>query len=64
VPEGKPSVERGGVLLPRAGPLFRRIRCPIWGWQAACAHSGACVIMLLRPDVTAVLLLLCSCVTV
>jgi hypothetical protein len=64
VPEGEPSVGRGGVLRPRAGLLFRSIRCPIQGWQAACTHSGTCVIMLLRPDVIAGLLQLCSYVTV
>jgi hypothetical protein len=64
VPKGGPSVGRGGVLRPRAGLLFRHIRCPIWGLQAACVHSDTCVIMMLRPDVTAVLLPLCSCVTV
>jgi hypothetical protein len=64
VPEGKPSVGLGGVLHPRPSLLFRPVRCPIQGWQAVCTHSGTCVIMLLRPDVAAVLLLLCSYVTV
>jgi hypothetical protein len=64
VPVGEPSVKRGRVLRPRAGLLFRRIRCPIRGWQAVCAHNGACIIMLLCPDMTIVLLPLCSYVTV
>jgi hypothetical protein len=64
VPEGEPSVRRGRGLRLRAGLLFCRIRCPIRGWQAACAHSGTCVIMLLDPDMTAVLLPLCSCASV
>jgi hypothetical protein len=59
-PEGVLNVGRGGVLPPRDDLLFRRMRCPIRVWQAACTHSGACVIMLLRPDVTVVLLPLCA----
>ena len=63
-PEGEPNVRQGGVLRPRADLLFHRIRCPIGGWQATCTHSGACIIMLLRPNVNIVLLPLCSYVTV
>jgi hypothetical protein len=63
VPEGKPSVGQGGILRPRPGLFFRCVRCPIRGWQAVCTHSGACVTMLLRPDVTALLLSLCSYAT-
>jgi hypothetical protein len=33
-----------------------RIRCPIGGWQTACAYYSGDVIMMLRPDVIVVLL--------
>jgi hypothetical protein len=55
------SVGRGGVLHPRAGLPFCRIRCPVGGWQAACAHSGVCATMLLGLDKTVVLLPLYTC---
>jgi hypothetical protein len=64
VPEGKPGIGRGGVLCLWPGLFFYRIRCPIQEWQATCTHSFACVIMLLHPDVTIVLLPLCPYVTV
>jgi hypothetical protein len=64
VSEGKPDIGRDRVLRPWPGLFFCRIRCPVQRWQAACMHSGACVIMLLRLDVTVVFLPLCSYVIV
>jgi hypothetical protein len=65
VPEGEPIVERGRDFCPRTGLLLYCIRCPIREWQAACVYSSGGVIMLLRLDMTAILLvtmLLCHCV--